>query len=196
MAEIRFSGRRAHGVTLIEMLVVIGIMVMLMGISIPLMSPAMEGRRIREASRQVNVYLGSARNHAMATNRSVGVVIKPFEGLTQCSMTLDQVECPPPYSGDTLSSYARVQAAVSGGKQTGAITATLTDFNPALVSVSDLVQFGHQGPFYIITAAPTATQIQATFYNVDLTAQPQAQLLPWPSGAPSCGQTEGKEMER
>ncbi len=172
MAGIRLRGRGSRGVTLIEMLVVISILVALLGIGVPLMAPAMEGRRIREAARQVHVYFGSARNHAVATSQPVGVMIHRFDGLPECAMTLDQVESPPPYNGDTLSSRAQVQW--TGGTQ---ITATLSDFNPSLVSTGDLAQFGHQGPYYTITSVGTGG-ITADLYN------PQVQFFPW-TGTPS-----------
>ena len=66
-----------RGVTLIELLVVVSIMLIVTVIAVPAMKPALENRKIREAARAVNVYLGSARNHAIELGRPVGVLFIP-----------------------------------------------------------------------------------------------------------------------
>lgn len=166
-----------RGATLIELLVVITILVILAGVAIPVMRPAMQGRRPREAARAVNVYLSSARNRALETRRPCGVMLERMNNQPGASMILQQVESPPPYAGDDLSSRARVQLAVSNGVAT--VTANLVGgFNVTLVSPGDLIQFNQQGPWYTINNA-TATVITASLHLRT------GQMLPWPTAGPS-----------
>jgi type II secretory pathway pseudopilin PulG len=62
------------GVTLVELLVVVTILVLLLGVALPLARPAMEGRNVREAARQVSTFLLAAQAKAISTNRPVGVM--------------------------------------------------------------------------------------------------------------------------
>ena len=56
----------ARGFTLVELLVVVLILLLITGISIPLIAPALQGRHVREASRLVNSYFAVARDTACA----------------------------------------------------------------------------------------------------------------------------------
>jgi type II secretory pathway pseudopilin PulG len=96
--------RSVRGVTLLELLVVIGIILAITAAVIPVMAPAMAGRRLREASRGVNTFISSARNKALATGRSVGVAFERLEAEPQASTVLSLVEVPPPWSGDSEAS--------------------------------------------------------------------------------------------
>ncbi|OHB71704.1 MAG: hypothetical protein A2V70_08025 [Planctomycetes bacterium RBG_13_63_9] len=156
---------------MVELLVVISIVVLLAAIAIPALRPTLEGQRIREAARAINVYLGSARNRAVVSGRPCGVILQRFDGQPQCAMVLQQAEVPPPYSGDTLDSTAQVRVGAT-------LQATMTpNITSTLVSAGDLVQFNRQGPFYRIEATPsqpTATQLEL---SIDVS---QGQMLPWP----------------
>ena len=70
------------GLTLVELMVVVVILVILVGVVLPLAQPALKGREIREAARQVNTMFASARARAAATGRPVGVAIIPQAGQT------------------------------------------------------------------------------------------------------------------
>jgi len=162
-----------RGATLIEMLVVIMILVILAGVAVPVMRPAMQGRRPREAARAVNVYLSSARNRALETGRLCGVMLQRMDNQAGASMVLQQVEMPLPYAGSDLSSSAQVQLSVSNN--TATVTANLIgQFNPALVSPGDLIQFNGQGPWYTISnpGPPIIASIRLR----------AGQMLPWPTG--------------
>ena len=87
--------------TLIELLIVMGILLALVTIGAVNMQPEVERRRMREAARQVSVYVGSARSRAMEISRPCGVMIERFSATeTGIGMVLHQVEVPPPYSGE------------------------------------------------------------------------------------------------
>ena len=150
--------------TLMEMLIVISILMILAAAAANVMRSTMDGRRVREAARAVNVYLSSARNRAMETGRPCGVILRRFNG-TPAVMNLDQCEVPACYCGDLESSTAKVSS--SGAT----VTAILDAAPPAgVVNSGDLIQFNYQGPLYTI-AAPGAT------ITASLTSQDQA--IPW-----------------
>ena len=102
------------GVTLVEMLIVITIIVILTAASLKVLTPA-EDRRVREAARAVNVYISSARNRAIEIGRSCGVIFRRanFTNFPTASTVLDQCEVPPTYAGDTTGAVVRVMVSPS-----------------------------------------------------------------------------------
>ncbi|MGI6414056.1 MAG: prepilin-type N-terminal cleavage/methylation domain-containing protein [Thermoguttaceae bacterium] len=102
--------KRARGVTLVELLVVVTILMMLAAFAIPTMRGLTEGRKVREAARAIDVYLTQAKIRALELQRPVGVVFQRTnlgtvaspDIQTDACTVLRQVEVPPPYAGDTL----------------------------------------------------------------------------------------------
>ena len=169
----RVECRRA--VTLLELLVVIGILMLLIGVAIPTMQPALESRRIREAARAVNVYCGAARNRALETGRPCGVVIQRVEGLADCSDQLKQAEEPPSYAGESLFSVAG-NFQVNANNNIATLSADFSGLAPDKVHVGDLVQLNGQGPFYTITGVGGTNLTMQTDVSGGL-------LLPWNGGS-------------
>ena len=62
--------------TLVELLVVIAIIVTVSAIVVPLLTPVLDSRRIRESARIVSTQFASAQSEAMAKGRPVGVWIE------------------------------------------------------------------------------------------------------------------------
>ncbi len=89
------------------------IMVTLGAMMIPALRPALEGRRIREGARTVNVYLSAARNRAVEIGRPVGLIFDRDPNLADASIVMRQAEVPPPYAGDWEDSRLAIQL-VSG----------------------------------------------------------------------------------
>lgn len=104
--------RTAHayrrGITLVELLVVVTIMVLLLAIAIPMMQPTMKSRQVREAARGVNMYFGGARIKAKELGRPVGVLIERSGTVPQGSVILRQIEMPENYGGETWDSKIKV----------------------------------------------------------------------------------------
>lgn len=100
--------------TLIEMLIVVSIMMILVAAGASVFRPASESRRTREAARAINVYLSSARSHAMETGRPCGVMFernKNAAGAVTSSsvLTLQQCEVTPNYAGMSFDATVLVQ---------------------------------------------------------------------------------------
>jgi len=143
-----------RGATLIEMLVVIMILVLLAGVAVPVMRPAMQSRRPREAARAVNVYFSMARTRALELGRPVGVVIEPLSNQPLAAMVLSQFEAAPPYAGETLD--CRMQVMINTTLPSGQVQLTARavpsgSFNTALITAGDFVQFNHQGPLFMVS---------------------------------------------
>ncbi len=183
-----------RGFTLIEMLIVITITLVLVAAAATHMQPAMESRRVRETARQINVYLGSARNRAMETGRPCGVtlhrfVITPGPPAVACVMSLDICEVPPCYCGDTETSMANITW--TGVGNTLSVTFTDGALSTGLVRPGDLIQFNGQGLFYRVadTVGTTTNPVDTNGYltgvgtiSLPLTItfdNTQGQLIPW-----------------
>jgi prepilin-type N-terminal cleavage/methylation domain-containing protein len=168
------------GFTLVELLVTISILVLLMAVAARTMNFSVEDRRIREAAREITVFFGSARAHAMETGRPCGVMLRRLGSelpMSLCVVGLDQVEVPPPYAGETLNATARLQVTgISGGLAT--VRAQLSPaINAGLVNKDDRVQLNCQGPLY--TISDLSTDDTSLTLQIDVR---QGQMLPWPSG--------------
>jgi type II secretory pathway pseudopilin PulG len=148
------AGRHARtsrqGVTLLELLIVILVMLMITALTIPVVAPALSGRQIREAARMVDVFINGARNRAFQTGRPVGVVFE--QDIPGGATTLSYAEVPPPYSGDQSNSTINIT-------QNGATDVTSGYmFNQqdmgwyGLVRPGDLIQFNYRPTLYRIYA--------------------------------------------
>jgi hypothetical protein len=157
------------------------------------MRPATESRRIREAARALNVYLGSARNRAMETGgvHHCGVIFHHF-GATSAVMNLDQCEDVSGFGGGQTTSVATVSCV--GNIATLHFftdsTLTTTDWPTGLVRPGDLIQLNYQGPLYTVslpsgTINPVDGNGYVTGGTNTLTAtfdNSQGQVVPWTGG--------------
>lgn len=179
--------KRQRGVTLIELLVVVSILMALMVVAVPVIRPGLESRRIREAARQVNVYLASAQTQAARLGRPVGVALVRDPDVPQMCRVLQQVEVPSPYAGDTHDTRIQLQrGSVDPSDGRTYIGAQLFSggVSPGLFRKGDLLQVNYQGPYYQIVDGPDADEDGfldgfPLMLKVDLRG---GRSVPWPAG--------------
>jgi prepilin-type N-terminal cleavage/methylation domain-containing protein len=181
-----------RGFTLIEMLIVIGIMLILVGTAATMMKPASESRRIREAARMINIYLSTARNRAMELGRPCGVTFRCFAtGQPGFALNADQCEVPPCYCGQSEQSVATVSLQLAFQPNLsnlvnvsffdGSTQETLPD---KMIRPGDCIQFAGQGPLYQIASGGNGVDANG-YLNAtgSLTATLDGtlvQAVPWP----------------
>lgn len=140
---------RRGGFTLVEMLVVIGILLVLVTATVAIMPGATESRRLRESARALNIYLSTARSRAMESGSSCGVIIRCLNGNVPCALNVDQCEMPPNYEGGSEQSMAQIN-----GTTVNLFDATGPEALPAgTMRPNDLIQFNHQGVMYSLSGA-------------------------------------------
>ncbi len=93
--------------TLVELLVVIFILTLLVAAALPLMKPAVEEGKVRDAARQINAFLDGAKGRAAALGRPVGVWIERLPE-SNAAVQLYLAETPPHYSGDSQGATATI----------------------------------------------------------------------------------------
>jgi prepilin-type N-terminal cleavage/methylation domain-containing protein len=103
------------GLTLIELLVTIVIMVTVLAGALPLLSPNNNSRKLREASRQLNSLLAQAQAQAARDGRPVGVAFResgasaPYSGMALEAYLIAE---PQPFAG--FSEHSRVAVGNTG----------------------------------------------------------------------------------
>ena len=164
------TANRRLGVTLIEMLVVVAIMMFMLTIAAPMFRTDQEGVAARDTARALNAYIQEARAKAMATGRPCGVAFIPFEGYPSACVVAQQVETPPLYTGETYQSTVTVS---------GSATAPSLNFNDASADWTqkgNMIRLGGRGVWYEMTSA-TACKLQTGDAN-----RPDTEFRPWTNG--------------
>ena len=157
--------RTRRGVTLVELLVVISIMLLMTAIAIPLLRPILERRPVREAARTVSDFLSGAQVRARETGRPAAVWIERFANHPQAAFTLYQAEVPLPYGGDTVSSTASISLQSNSNGWAYFNVSFPNGYNPSLVSPGDLLQLNYQGPWYsfVTTTVPALVSLNLSY---------------------------------
>ncbi len=165
----RNSREVRHGMTIVELLVVLGVLAILLGIAATAVKTGTRGKKQREAARQVNAYIAAAQAKALQINRPVGIEIARAlndvnddgaytsgtdTGIGNASLLMYTIETPPPYAGDTLSAGLYVDNAsmtqidlIDDATNVGNWVATSST---AMMSAGDFVEvrLDYRGPKY------------------------------------------------
>lgn len=176
---------KRSALTLVELLVVIVIMLILTSVAIPIIAPNGEQRKIREAARLVNGFLGSARAKAMETGRPVGVRFERLAGNQNASLVLTYVAVPPPYAGELTSSTCAIywDDNFSPPRLRANVDPDATgSFNESLIRVGDTLRANFMGHTYLITGPETSATdptIAAGTTILQLQPIPSTAMTPW-----------------
>lgn len=141
--------------TLVELLVVVTVILVLMAVSLPLIRPAIQEGYLREASRQVNVYISIAKARAVQHGRLAGLSIERTGPGTDSTLDISIVEEPLPYTGDFVDARIFLFDGNSDGRADVARFDSANAVKSAsflkLVSPGDRIKFDNKGPSYTIT---------------------------------------------
>ncbi|HEY2826856.1 MAG TPA: prepilin-type N-terminal cleavage/methylation domain-containing protein, partial [Pirellulales bacterium] len=158
------------GFTLAELMIVILIICVVTIATIPLLQPAMDSRRIREAARIVSSQFAAAQNEAVASGHTVGVWLEklhlggPVAGPTTTSIATEGNSCmdmylcenPQPYAGESANATCQVSF-VSEALDPQGIRVNVNiyfptgTFTPAgIVQLGDQIVFNYRGTSYMI----------------------------------------------
>lgn len=144
---------RRAGLTLLELLIVVAVATLLLAAAVPLLRLPLQGRKVREAAREVHLFLTQARARAVELGRPVGVLIRradpAFPNGSFFSQQLYLVESPPPYAGDDSNARAVIPSPTLNVPFSAQLNNSA--LAPLLISVGDLIQFDFQQPLYRIT---------------------------------------------
>lgn len=162
---------RRSGVTLIEMLVVVAVMMLMLGLAAPMFRPEQDNTVARETARSLNAYIQEARAKAMATGRPCGVAFIPFEGYPSACVVAQQVDVPPLYTGETYNSTVTVSG--NGNNP----TLRFNDASSNWTVAGNKIRFGGRGVWYELTSA-TACKLQTGDAN-----RPDSEFRPWTNGS-------------
>ena len=145
---------RSRGLTLMELLVVVAVMVILLGAALPLLKIGLAGRRTREVSRQLGTYVELAKSATAETGREAGLILQvdalPENGLPYVSQ-LYLAETPRPYAGDMVGARATIAG------NTATFNAVESAQLTSLVHPGDQIRFDYRGILYNITAISNYT---------------------------------------
>ncbi len=154
------------GMTLVELLVVISIMMILTAVVLPRVNLGVKERKTKNAADMVSVYFNQARNRAIETGRPCGVLFERIDDRPNGAGILYQVQEPLPYSGDTTDAVMKVIDVTTPvttpdpnllGYTYLQAAFRVSDLSDGLVRNGDLIQIGGQGPWYEIVDIPSVT---------------------------------------
>ena len=161
---------RRSGVTLIEMLVVVAVMMLMLGLAAPMFRTDHDNTVARETARSLNAYIQEARAKAMATGRPCGVAFVPFENYPSACVIAQQVDIPPLYTGETYNSTVTVSG--NGNNP----TLNFNDASANWTKAGNMIRLGGRGVWYEMTSA-TACKLQTGD-----TTRPDSEFRPWSTG--------------
>ncbi len=149
-------GLRRHGLTLVELLVVITVAVVLLAVAIPLAKQPLEQQKLREAARQLNAMIAGAQARAVELNRPVGILLEPSASGVNASEGVTRVyyaEVPPLYGGDVTGAQASLISNNAGANF------AVFDYRSyagvlAIIRAGDLIRFNYRGRWFPIISDP------------------------------------------
>lgn len=185
------------GVTLVELLIVMAVIVLLAGLSLPSVKGLLKDQRISQSARIVQGFAESARARAIANGRRVALVLERArpdaaggvgsDGLiaNDTCVRLSLGEVFPPYEGDWSGTTARIFDELPSGSTDGFVdfmeipasqSASLVGAN-ALVTPGDVVELADRNQGFVVTAISgpvTSTHTGSSVVRIALANPPLA----------------------
>ena len=140
----RMTTKFRHGLTLIELMIVIGIIAIVSAAAIPLVRSLTADREIREATRMLTTFIERARADAISEGTSSGIYFERDPRDPNKCIDVYMLKFFPTYAGDVENSTCYFQ------RGTGVHTLFMTRSQNLLVaankiSAGDEIRFGNRG---------------------------------------------------
>ncbi|MEC9091284.1 MAG: prepilin-type N-terminal cleavage/methylation domain-containing protein [Planctomycetota bacterium] len=155
MKQATTSPSNSRGFTLVELMIVIAIMLVMVGVAIPTIRLLTKGDKVREATREINLFIESAR--ADAVNRGFGGIwIVRSENNFNKSTRIFKVKRSQRYSGD----FENVKAFIVPSLDGSLLNVYLVESEnvlcrlPGGIQKNDRIQFNERGPWFTIVGDP------------------------------------------
>jgi prepilin-type N-terminal cleavage/methylation domain-containing protein len=152
-----------HGVSLVELLVVVAIFGMIAVTVLPNIAATTESRRSREAARMLTSFIAKAQSRALGRREWSGFMLVATNTTSSFVATdLFLAEVPPVYRGDTVPALLTISTTTSGSTRLATGTngqLTLSGSLGARVTKNDLIRFDARNPWYELAADATATSV-------------------------------------
>lgn len=162
-----------RGLTLIEMLAVIVIMVLLLAVAIPIVRMSSVGRAQNDGAEKLRALLQKAQAEAASTQRETGVLFRRAANNSGECFEISLCQSPLPYSGDVdgagcfvdgLGGVGTIGTALVGPATVGAPQFPVTSTEPPtgmllhiVCKPGDRVRFNHKGPLFRIVSVAQGT---------------------------------------
>lgn len=166
--------RRRAGLTIVELLVVVGIMLAFAAVVVPSLGTSIESRRGREAVRMLTTFMSKAQARALGGREWAGFTIDTMAGSAYAAVDLSLADVPPVYRGDTVPAILQLTGSTNQGTRTAVgMNGELANVGTSGVRGGDLIRFDGRGPFYEVDSgnalgpAVTGTSIRFEFRGFD-----------------------------
>ena len=166
--------RRRAGLTIVELLVVVGIMLAFAAVVVPSLGTSIESRRGREAVRMLTTFIPKAQARALGGREWAGFTIDTGTGSSYAAVDLSLADVPPVYRGDASPALLQVtESTILGTRTASGTNGELALSGTSGVRGGDLIRFDGRGPFYEVDSgtalgpAVTGTSIRFEFRGFD-----------------------------
>lgn len=182
-SRCRSRKARHYGVTLVELLIVMGILTILATISLGTVKGLLKDQKISQAARLVEQYMESARVRALVSGRPVAVFLERVSltgdnngaavpaNFTATRLSIGEVF--PPYTGDVSGASGTLRDTDNDGfadeivfNQVDVISGFGTPGMPGFIRQGDTIEFeGYEGRFEIRLPSPSGLLMVVPFVN-------------------------------
>lgn len=161
-----------RGFTLVELLVVMAVLVVLAGVTLPTVKGLLHDQKVSAAARLVKAHVEAAQARAISSNRRVAVILERNANDSNIVTRLSIGQTFPPYEGDVSPTLGTLGDSSGSSLYYNQITiptasASLLTATPAVFGAGDFIQIGNSSKTYTITDISSGV---VTFSNPSLTS--------------------------